>query len=75
MTVAKVKVLVYSCPPNQSYLEFELIFPDHGQKYYKLDPYEMRQFRCNDREVFEIMARLYFEGIEEPVDVIELVFL
>ena len=70
-----VKVLVYSTIPAQDYTEFTLIFPDHFEKYFKLDAYEVRALRCSEREVYERCAYDYFEQNGEPTDNIRLIFL
>jgi hypothetical protein len=71
-----VRVLVFSSQPQQAYLEFRLIFPGGFEKYYKLDDYQIRQFRgLNERAIIAEMAMDYFEQNNEHVDELYLQFL
>lgn len=69
------RVLIFSYLPRDPVLEFRLIFADGYEKYYKLDAYEVRQFRASEREVIEHFARDYYElNGYGPVN-IELIFM
>jgi len=75
-TEQTVKVILLSCPPNQPYLEFSLIFEDHCEKHFVLDEYAQKHFRgLQAREVIEEQARFYFDSLGLDVDTIKLIFL
>lgn len=76
MKTPKVRVLLYSTPPQQDYLEFELIFEDNSQKYFKLSSFEISLLgRSGLRAVFEDQAQLYYELLGEAIDGVSLIFL
>ena len=71
-----VKVILLSCPPQQPYLEFSLIFDDGFEKHYQLDDYAVKHFRgANFRDIFEQQAREYYEDIGEPAEILKLIFI
>ncbi len=76
MTQQTVKVILLSSPPNQSFLEFSLIFEDNCEKHYMLDGYAIKAMRgASERDIIEEQARIYFELLGQEPDVIKLVFL
>lgn len=68
-------VLIFSYLPRDPHLEFRLVFADGYEKYYKLDAYEVRQFRASEREIIEHFAREYYEINGFPTDQIKLIFI
>ena len=73
-----VRVIEFSEPPGQDFLEFRLIFPDGCEKMYTLDSYAIKQFRgMGIRDIIEEQARQYLEDVGElgPGEAIKLVFL
>jgi len=70
-----VKAIIFSCPPNEDYLEFRLIFDDGYEKYYKLDQYEIKAFRGeNIRDIIEHHAKEYYEHICQPCETLKIIF-
>jgi hypothetical protein len=68
-------VIIFGYLPRDPHLEFRLAFADGYEKYYKLDAYEVRQFRATEREIIEHFAREYYEINGYPTDNIKLILL
>lgn len=69
------KVIVFSSPPNQDYLEFRLIFCDGYEKHYKLSMDEIQCYRsASERDIIQHMAEEYYMLNQIPVENHRLIF-
>ena len=74
MTEGHVRVVVHR--DGDDCLAFDLIFEDGSYKPYKLDTYQVRQYRgLNARQVIEATAADYYDSINEPRSIIYLTFI
>lgn len=71
-----VRVQLLSTFEANGMLEFVLIFPDHCEKHYSLDEYQIRSYRgIGERGIIEQCAKDYFEDIGEVLENIQLIFM